>query len=255
MSLLQVRELGKSFGGNRAVDGIGFDVAAGELLALIGPNGAGKSTTFNMVNGQLKPDRGSIRLAGAELIGRKPREIWKLGVGRTFQIAETFASLTVIENVQMALISADAKLYSLWGRANRYRRDEAMALLAQVGMAEQADRPCSVLAYGDVKRVELAIALANDPKLLLMDEPTAGMAPKERNELMALTKRLVVERGLAVLFTEHSMDVVFAHADRLIVLARGRLIAEGTAAEIRDHPKVQEVYFGTGKTFEKQGAA
>jgi branched-chain amino acid transport system ATP-binding protein len=111
-----------------------------------------------------------------------------------------------------------------------------------------------VLAYGDVKRVELAIAMANEPQLLLMDEPTAGMAPRERNELMALTKKLVVERGLSVLFTEHSMDVVFAYADRIIVLARGRLIAEGTPAEIRDHPKVQEVYFGTGKTFEKSKA-
>ena len=252
MSLLQVRDLGKSFGGNRAVDGVSFEVAAGELLALIGPNGAGKSTTFNMVNGQLRADSGSIKLNGDELIGRKPRDIWHMGVGRTFQIAETFASLTVVENVQMALISADAKLYALWRRAADHRRDDALALLDQVGMKAQADRPCSVLAYGDVKRVELAIAMANAPKLLLMDEPTAGMAPKERNELMALTKRLVVERGLAVLFTEHSMDVVFAYADRLIVLARGRLIAEGKPAEIRDHPKVQEVYFGTGKTFEKK---
>ncbi|WP_088280453.1 ABC transporter ATP-binding protein [Ideonella sp. A 288] len=252
MSLLTVQGLGKSFGGNRAVDGIGFSVAKGELLALIGPNGAGKSTTFNMVNGQLRPDAGSILLEGQELIGLKPREIWKRGVGRTFQIAETFSSLTVVENVQMALLSADAKLFSLWRRAADHRRDEAMALLSQVGMAAQAERPCSVLAYGDVKRVELAIAMANGPKLLLMDEPTAGMAPKERNELMSLTKRLVVDRGLAVLFTEHSMDVVFAHADRLIVLARGRLIAEGTASEIRDHPKVQEVYFGSGKTFEKK---
>ena len=121
-------------------------------------------------------------------------------------------------------------------------------------MQAQADRPCSVLAYGDVKRVELAMAMANAPKLLLMDEPTAGMAPQERNALMALTKRLVVERGMAVLFTEHSMDVVFAHADRIIVLARGRLIAQGAPAEIRDHPKVQEVYFGTGKTFEAKRA-
>ena len=254
MTLLTVRDLGKSFGGNRAVDGISFDLAAGELLALIGPNGAGKSTTFNMVNGQLPADSGSIRLAGTELVGRKPRDIWRLGVGRTFQIAETFASLTVIENVQMALLSADRQLFSMWSRAHAHRHDDALALLAQVGMAEQAHRPCSVLAYGDVKRVELAIALANQPKLLLMDEPTAGMAPKERNELMALTKKLVVERGIAVLFTEHSMDVVFAHADRLIVLARGRLIAEGTAEAIRDHPKVQEVYFGSGKTFEKARA-
>jgi len=252
MSLLQVNDLGKSFGGNRAVDGITFTVAAGELLALIGPNGAGKSTTFNLVNGQLRADTGSITLDGVELIGRKPRDIWHRGVGRTFQIAETFASLTVVENVQMALISADAKLYSLWKRAADHRRDDALALLDQVGMRPQADRPCSVLAYGDVKRVELAIAMANAPKLLLMDEPTAGMAPKERNELMALTKRLVIERQMAVLFTEHSMDVVFAHADRMIVLARGRLIAEGQPAEIRDHPKVQEVYFGTGATFEKK---
>ena len=249
MKLLEVRGLGKSFGGNRAVDGIDFDVARGELLALIGPNGAGKSTTFNMVNGQLKADAGSIKLDGHDLLGRAPRDIWKQGVGRTFQIAATFASLTVIENVQMALLSADGRLYSLWKRATDHRRADALALLDQVGMAAQADRPCSVLAYGDIKRVELAMALANAPKLLLMDEPTAGMAPAERNELMALTKRLVVERHIAVLFTEHSMDVVFAHADRIIVLARGRLIAEGLPAEIRDHPKVQEVYFGSGKTF------
>ena len=251
MSLLTVSNLGKSFGGNRAVDGIAFSVAQGELLALIGPNGAGKSTTFNLVNGQLKADSGSIRLAGQELIGRKPRQIWKQGVGRTFQIAETFASLTVIENVQMALISADDRLFSMWRRAAAYRRGDALALLRQVGMAAQAERPCSVLAYGDVKRVELAIALANSPKLLLMDEPTAGMAPQERNDLMALTKRLVVERGLGVLFTEHSMDVVFAYADRLIVLARGRLIASGSPAQIRDEPQVQAVYFGSGTTFEK----
>jgi branched-chain amino acid transport system ATP-binding protein len=206
-----------------------------------------------MVNGQLRADRGSIRLDGHELVGLKPRQIWRLGVGRTFQIAETFASLTVAENVQMALLSQDGHLFSLWRRAASYRRDDALALLAQVGMQGQADRPCSELAYGDVKRVELAIAMANNPRLLLMDEPTAGMAPRERNDLMALTKRLVQERGMAVLFTEHSMDVVFAYADRMIVLARGRLIAAGRPQEIREHPKVQEVYFGTGKTFEKSG--
>lgn len=255
MSLLKVTGLGKSFGGVKAVDGIHFELAAGELLALIGPNGAGKSTTFNMVNGQLPADVGSIQLNGQELVGRKPRDIWRMGVGRTFQIAETFSSLTVVENVQMALISNDSRLFSMFRKASEHKRDEALALLEQVGMKAQADRPCSVLAYGDVKRVELAIAMANAPKLLLMDEPTAGMAPKERNELMALTKQLVIDRGMAVLFTEHSMDVVFAYADRMIVLARGRLIAEGKPLELRDHPKVQEVYFGTGKTFEKKTAA
>ncbi len=252
MSLLKVSGLGKSFGGVKAVDGISFELAAGELLALIGPNGAGKSTTFNMVNGQMRADAGSIQLGGQELIGLAPRDIWRLGVSRTFQIAETFSSLTVVENVQMALLSADRKLLAMWRRAAGHKRAEALELLDQVSMKAQADRPCSVLAYGDVKRVELAMAMANQPKLLLMDEPTAGMAPKERNDLMALTKQLVLDRGMAVLFTEHSMDVVFAYADRMIVLARGRLIAEGKPLEIRDHPKVQEVYFGSGKTFEKK---
>jgi branched-chain amino acid transport system ATP-binding protein len=252
--LLQVQSLVRHFSGVRAVDGVSLEVAAGQCVALIGPNGAGKSTTFNMVNGQLSADQGAITLQGQELVGRKPRDIWRQGVGRTFQIAETFASLTVVENVQMALLSHDDLLLSMWRRAADHRRDDALDLLDQVGMKPQADRPCNVLAYGDVKRVELAIAMANDPKLLLMDEPTAGMAPKERNELMALTKELVVQRGLAVLFTEHSMDVVFAHADRVIVLARGRFIASGRPAEIRDHPQVQAVYFGTGKTFEKPSA-
>jgi len=252
MSLLTVKDLGKSFGGVKAVDGITFEIAAGELLALIGPNGAGKSTTFNMLNGQLQADRGSIRFAGQELLGLAPREIWRLGVGRTFQIAETFSSLTVIENVQMALLSHAGRIFSFFKAARLHERERALGLLEQVGMASQAERPCSALAYSDVKRVELAIALANRPRLLLMDEPTAGMAPKERNALMTLTKKLVIEQQIAVLFTEHSMDVVFAHADRMIVLARGRLIAQGVPDDIRKDAKVQEVYFGSGATFEDE---
>ena len=250
MSLLKVAGVGKSFGGINAVDGISFELAAGELLALIGPNGAGKSTLFNMINGQLRADAGSIQLGGQELVGLPPREVWKRGVSRTFQIAETFSSLTVVENVQMALLSADGKLFSFWRKAADHKREHALGLLDQVSMKAEADRPCSELAYGDVKRVELAMAMASEPRLLLMDEPTAGMAPRERNDLMALTRQLVVDRGLSVLFTEHSMDVVFAYADRMIVLARGQVIAAGKPLEIRNHPKVQEVYFGTGKTFE-----
>jgi branched-chain amino acid transport system ATP-binding protein len=152
--LLQVKNLGKSFGGVKAVDGISFELARGELLALIGPNGAGKSTTFNMVNGQLRADQGAILLQGQDLVGRKPRDIWRQGVGRTFQIAETFASLSVVENVQMALLSYDGLLLSMWRRAADHRREDALALLDQVGMKFQADRPCHVLAYGDVKRVD-----------------------------------------------------------------------------------------------------
>jgi branched-chain amino acid transport system ATP-binding protein len=252
MSLLKVSGLGKHFGGVKAVDGIDFSLESGELLALIGPNGAGKSTTFNMVNGQLRVDNGSIALNGQELVGLKPREIWRKGVGRTFQIAQVFLSFSVIENVQIALHSSDQRTLNFWNNAKNYRRDQAMSLLELVGMVSQADRPCHQLAYGDIKRVELAIAMANKPQLLLMDEPTAGMAPKERNELMTLTKKLVIDTKMAVLFTEHSMDVVFAHADRIIVLARGRLIAQGSPAQIRAHPQVQEVYFGSGKTFEKK---
>jgi branched-chain amino acid transport system ATP-binding protein len=254
MSVLEVRGLSKSFGGVLAVNEVNFAVQPAEFLAMIGPNGAGKSTCFNMINGQLRPDAGQILVAGSNVAGRAPRAIWRLGVGRTFQVAATFASMTVAENVQMALISHAGETYKLWSPAAGSHRERALALLEQVGMREAADRPCRELAYGDVKRVELAIALANEPRLLLMDEPTAGMAPQERNSLIALVKRLVTERGISVLFTEHSMDVVFAYADRIIVLARGRLIAQGSAEEIRDHPKVREVYFGTGKTFARAGA-
>ena len=250
-ALLSVRGLDKSFGGVRAVAGVGFELAAGEMLALIGPNGAGKTTTFNMVGGQLRPDAGSVSLGGSELLGLRPDAIWRLGVGRTFQIAETFASLTVVENVQLARLSHAGAVLGFWRPAREQHREAALALLDSVGMQAQAERATSVLAYGDVKRVELAIALANRPRLLLMDEPTAGMAPRERNELMALVKRLAREQNVSVLFTEHSMDVVFAHADRIIVLASGELIAEGTPAEVRANQKVREVYFGGGTTFER----
>jgi branched-chain amino acid transport system ATP-binding protein len=254
MSLLQVSQLSKAWGGVKAVDDVSFDLPAGQLLALLGPNGAGKSTCFNMLNGQYRPNSGSIRFEGRELVGMAPREIWRLGVGRTFQIAATFGSMTVLENVQMALISREKKIFRFWKPAGSYYREEAMRLLEQVGMAAQAGRACAVLAYGDVKRVELAIAMANRPRLLLMDEPTAGMAPAERNELMALTKKLVVERNIAVLFTEHSMDVVFAYADRMIVLARGQLIAEGDCDAVRNDPRVQEVYFGSPETQRREVA-
>jgi branched-chain amino acid transport system ATP-binding protein len=249
VTALSVRSLSKSFGGVRAVNDVSFDVKRGEFLAMIGPNGAGKSTCFNMINGQLAPNSGEIWFEETNLAGLKPRNIWRRGVGRTFQVAATFGSMTVVENVQMALISHARETYRLWRPAASRHRARALDLLAQVGMRDAADRPSRELAYGDVKRIEFAIALANEPRLLLMDEPTAGMAPRERNDLIALVKRLVVERGISVLFTEHSMEVVFAFADRIIVLARGRLIADGHAAAIRDDPKVQEVYFGSGRVF------
>jgi branched-chain amino acid transport system ATP-binding protein len=247
-AVLEARDLARSFGGVKAVDGVSFSVGAGQLVALIGPNGAGKTTCFNMLNGQLRPDRGEVLLAGRPITGLEPRQIWRLGVGRTFQITATFASMTVRENVQMALISHAGESWRLFGRAADRHGAAADALLDQVGMEGQAGRACGVLAYGDLKRVELAIALANAPRLLLMDEPTAGMAPQERIALMALTARIAREHGIAVLFTEHDMDVVFAHADRVLVLDRGRLIAAGTSAEVRANPEVRAVYLGSGTT-------
>ena len=252
MKLLQVQNVSKAFGGVKAVQQVSFSLQAGELLALIGPNGAGKSTTFNMVGGQLPPDNGQVLLNGRSITGLPPRAIWRKGVGRTFQIAQTFASLSVVENVQMALLSADRRIFSWWQRAASHRRSDALALLEQVGMAAQADRPCSALAYGDVKRVELAMALAHDPLLLLMDEPTAGMAPGERVALMQLTRQLAQQRRMGVLFTEHSMDVVFGQADRVAVLVRGQLLAEGRPQAIRDDARVQQAYLGTGLVLEKQ---
>ncbi len=247
--VLEVQGIAKAFGGVQAVKDVSFGVSAGEMLALIGPNGAGKTTCFNMLNGQIAPDRGTVRLMGEAVTGLKPRDIARKGVGRTFQITATYGSMTVRENVQTALIAGRSGEWSFRGRAAALHGEEADALLDLVGMREQAERACGVLAYGDLKRVELAVALANRPKLLLMDEPTAGMAPAERIALMDLAARIAGERGIAVLFTEHDMDVVFQHADRVIVLDRGRLIAEGTATEVRANPEVQAVYLGTGATY------
>jgi branched-chain amino acid transport system ATP-binding protein len=248
VSVLDVTGLEKSFGGVRAVSGVSFSVAAGEMLALIGPNGAGKSTCFNMLNGQLRPDGGRIVLQGTDITGRRPRVVWRLGVGRTFQITATFASMTVRENVQMALLSHRRALWRFWRAVAATHADEADALLAQVSMEAQAGRAAGVLAYGDLKRLELAIALANAPHLLLMDEPTAGMAPAERVALMDLARALAKRRGMAVLFTEHDMDVVFNVADRILVLNRGEVIAAGDGAAIRADARVREVYLGTGAT-------
>jgi branched-chain amino acid transport system ATP-binding protein len=247
--VLRVEHLSRSFGGIQAVKDVSFSVNEGELLALIGPNGAGKTTCFNMLMGQLRPTSGKVFLRGEDLAGMAPREIWRRGVGRTFQITATYPTMTVAENVQMALISHHRRLFTILPRAHALYRDEALALLDLVGMADQADRAAEILAYGDLKRLELAIALSHKPSLLLMDEPTAGMAPRERIGLMKLTAEIVRERRVSVLFTEHDMDVVFAHAHHLMVLNRGELIASGTVDAVRNDPRVQEVYLGGGALF------
>jgi branched-chain amino acid transport system ATP-binding protein len=243
-SVLEVRGLAKSFGGVQAVAGVDLSMPRGEIRALIGPNGAGKTTFFNMLTGQLRADMGEVRFKGERLSGLAPHAVWRRGVSRTFQITATFVTLTAVENVQVALQSHRRRTYALFAKADRLERDAARALLAHVGLDAQAERLAGVLAYGDLKKLELAVALANGPEVLLLDEPTAGMAPAERGALMALTQRIARERSLTVLFTEHDMDVVFSVADRIMVLHQGRVIADGRPDEVRADAQVQKVYLG-----------
>jgi branched-chain amino acid transport system ATP-binding protein len=242
--LLEVSGLRKRFGGIAAVDGVDLVLAPGEVRALIGPNGAGKTTFFNLLTGHLAPDAGTVRFRGERVDGLPPRRIWRRGLARTFQIPAVFPYLTVRENVQVPLASRARRTLSLRCRAAGLERAAAEALLGRVGLTAQADRPAGVLAYGDLKKLEMGIALANDPELLLLDEPTAGMAPAERRDLLALVERIAVERGLALLFTEHDMDVVFALAGRITVLHQGRVIADGEPARVRADAEVQRVYLG-----------
>ena len=241
---LEVSNLSKSFGGVKAVKCVCFDLEEGQILAMIGPNGAGKSTCFNLINGQLPPDEGHIKIYGQDVVGLKPRHIWALGVGRTFQVTATFASMTVLENIQVALAAFYKKAGSPWRKLRSLFRTEALELLHLVGIQDHANLVCGLLSYGDLKRVELAVALTNQPRLLLMDEPTAGMEPSERQRLMELTTKIVRGQNIGALFTEHDMDVVFTHADRIIVLNRGELIAKGTPEQVRHNDRVKKIYLG-----------
>ncbi len=242
--VLEASGLTRFFDGVHAVDDVSFTVDAGERVALIGPNGAGKSTCFNLVNGQLKPDAGTVRLAGARIDGLPPQAIARRGVGRTFQVAATFASMTVRENLLLTLAARAGRSGRLGALDPRRARAEADALLARVECADIADAHCAALAYGDVKRVELALALADRPRLLLMDEPTSGMSPRSRLRQMGIASLVTASDGIAVLFIEHDMDVVFGFADRVIVLDRGRILAQGRPDEIRADPRVRAVYLG-----------
>jgi branched-chain amino acid transport system ATP-binding protein len=244
MATLSVSHLCKAYGGVRALRDVSFTVSAGERVALIGPNGAGKTTCFNVLNGQLAPDAGEVRLDGASLAGLKPYRIARLGVGRTFQLAALFGSMNVRENVQLALLAHRGRHRSPLRSARHAYRAEAERLLGRVGLEGEPERGCALLAYGELKRLELAVALAQSPRVLLMDEPTAGMAPAERGALMTLASQLARSENIAVLFTEHDMDVVFGFASRILVLHLGELIAEGSPEAVRADPRVREVYLG-----------
>jgi branched-chain amino acid transport system ATP-binding protein len=232
--MLGVRDLARAFGGVRALDGVSFDVARGEIVALIGPNGAGKTTCLDLIGGDLRADAGSVRIDGREALGSAPSTIARLGVGRTFQVAATFASMSVRENVAVAR------------RALARSADAASIarLLDEVGAAQLAGRHAATLAYADAKCVELALALAGEPGLLLLDEPTAGLGAPDRVRLMQSVRRSAHERRAAVLFIEHDMDIVFGFAERVIVLDRGKVIAAGAPEAIRADARVQEAYLG-----------
>lgn len=249
---LRATGLSKAYGAVVAVHNVSFDLHQGEMLAMIGPNGAGKTTCFNLINGQIKPDQGQVLIHQSPTLGQtnwtalgqRVDQNFFVGIGRTFQIASVFHSMTVRENVQMVLLSAKKGLNDFWRIARQTETEQANQLLEQVQLLDQAERAASEMAYSDLKRLELAMALANQPKVLLMDEPTAGMPPRERQDLMARVKAIAQSTGLAVLFTEHSMDTVFTYADRVMVLARGELIAVGTVDAVRNDPQVKAVYLG-----------
>ena len=240
--ILNVVALAKSFDGVDAVRDVSFVVRAGEIVALIGPNGAGKTTCFNVIHGELAPDRGDVRFEGRTLLGTATHRMVRRGIARTFQVAATFASMTVRESIALALAARAGRDGDLVPPLLPAPRGDA--LLRRVGIDALADAHCAALAYGDAKRLELALALAGAPRLLLMDEPTAGMTPRARRELMKLASELARGDGVAVLFTEHDMDIVFAFADRIVVLDRGRVIAQGAPETVRADPRVQAAYLG-----------
>ena len=242
--VLETVGLRKRFGGVQALNGVSLAVPPGDLRAIIGPNGAGKTTLFNLISGDLAHDTGQIYFAGQEVGGLPPHRLCRRGLGRTFQITSIFRRLTALENVQTAFLSHHRRHYNVLTPARRLYRDEALTLLERVGLREQAIKPSGILAHGDQRRLELAIALASAPRLLLLDEPTAGMAPRERREIMALVARIAGDTGLTVVFTEHDMDVVFAVARRITVLHQGTVLAEGPPLEVRANAEVQRVYLG-----------
>ena len=242
--MIEAQGLKRAFGGVAAIDGVSLAVARHEIVAIIGPNGAGKSTLFNLLTGHMKPDAGRVTLAGRDVTGIAPHKLCALGVARSFQRTNIFPRLTVFQNVQAALIAHRGRGRDLWSRVEHVYRDEAMALLADVNLADKAPLAGGTLSYGNQKQLELGIALAGKPEILLLDEPTAGMSASETRESMALLRRIAHERGLTLLFTEHDMDVVFGAAQRIAVLHQGRLIAVGTPEAIRADAEVRRVYLG-----------
>jgi len=246
MVLLEVRNVVKSFGGLRALQDVSLSVPRGEIRAVIGPNGAGKSTLFNVMTGLLRPDSGDVVFEGEPITGMPPHRIIRKGIGRSFQITNIFPRMSVFENVQVALFSHHRMGNNPLSMARKSVRvgEEVLTLLGQVGLEGKYDASASVLSHGDQKRLEIAISLASRPKLLMLDEPTAGMSRFESRETVALLQRISREQGLTLVFTEHDMDIVFAISEKIMVLQQGTVIADGTPAEIKANPEVRKAYLG-----------
>ena len=242
--ILATSKLSRSFGGVRAVNDVSLGVPKGQLRAIIGPNGAGKTTLFNLLTGQLRCDAGRIFFRGADITGRPPHYLCRNGLARTFQINSVFLSATVFENVQLALLAHRGKTWNPLAAARRLMLGETEALLERLGLADEADKPAGTLSYGDRRRLEVALALACEPELLLLDEPTSGMSVSEKPALVQLIQEIVKEKGVTTVLIEHDMDVVFSVSDRITVMHQGAVIAEGTPDEIQANARVQEVYLG-----------
>jgi branched-chain amino acid transport system ATP-binding protein len=242
--MLEVRELRKAFAGFVAVDGVSLTVETRQIAAVIGPNGAGKSTFFNLITGHLLPDSGTVVLDGRDITGTPPHRICRMGIGRSFQRTNIFPKLSVFENLQAAFIAHRGRGRDFWSRSERFYREDTAELLDAIGLGHEAMTVAGTLSYGNQKQLELGIALASEPKILLLDEPTAGMSASETHDTIRLLDRIAGERELTLLFTEHDMEVVFGIAQKIAVLYQGRLLAEGTPAEVRRDPEVKRVYLG-----------
>jgi branched-chain amino acid transport system ATP-binding protein len=244
--MLQVDGVRKAFDGFKAVDGASLRVETGSVVAVIGPNGAGKTTLFNLITGLLRPDGGSIRFEDQEIGRLAPHEVCRRGIGRTFQIANIFPRLTVFANVQVSVLAYHRKSLNLFSPAPALAVDETNAILRGTGLLDKARRLAGTLSHGDQRILEIAIALGSRPKLLVLDEPTAGMSPEETAATMALIGRLGRERGLTILFCEHDMDIVFSVAQSIMVMRQGRTIVQGSPGAVRQNREVQEAYLGEG---------
>ncbi len=242
--MLRVEQVFKSFDDFLAVNGASLHVRPGEIVAVIGPNGAGKTTLFNLITGQLKTDRGRIFFKNEDITPLPPYEICRRGITRSFQIVNIFPRLSVFENVQVAILSHKRKSYNIFRRANQVAVEETKKILEIVGLLNKEQELAGSLSHGDQKILEMAIALGNEPELLILDEPTAGMSPEETYETVELIKRLAQERRLTILFCEHDMEIVFSIAHRIMVMRQGQTIIQGTPEEVRSNKEVQAAYLG-----------